>query len=114
ALQVDHIFDVRSANQQGVPAYLRPPNFSGLAAKSGATYHDETKTLGLRPNYQLFALTDEFAASMQPIVEISKRTNILIVCSETDYRKCHRKFIASFLSRNGLAVHHLGRGLPTD
>ena len=114
ALHINHIFDVRSADQQGVPVYLRPPSFTGLAAKNGATYHDETKTLGFRPNYQLYALTDEFAESMQPIVEIGKRTNILIVCTETDYRKCHRNFVASFLSRNGLAVHHLGRSLPTD
>src|SRR3989442_11883174 len=114
ALHINHIFDVRSADQQGVPVYLRRPSITGLAAKNGATYHDETKTLGFRPNYQLYALTDEFAESMQPIVEIGKRTNILIVCTETDYRKCHRKFVASFLSRNGLAVHHLGRSLPTD
>ena len=114
ALHIDHIFDVRSTVQQGVPAYLRPSNFAGLVAKNGATYHDETKSLGQRPNYQLFALTDEFAGSMQPIVEIGKRSNILIVCAETDYRKCHRKFIASFLSRNGLAVHHIGKSLPTD
>jgi uncharacterized protein (DUF488 family) len=48
------------------------------------------------------------------MMELGKRSNLLIVCTEPNYRKCHRRLIASSLSRNGLAVHHLGKGFPTD
>ena len=114
SLHIDHVFDVRGVDQQRVPVQLKPSNLAGLVAKSEAKYHDETKTLGFRPDYQIFALTSEFADLVQPLANLGKRSNELIVCSETDYRKCHRKFIASFLSRNGLVVHHLTKGLPTD
>ena len=113
-LQVEHVFDVRGATQQRVPLDFKPSNMTDLVSKWGVMYHDETKTLGFRPNYQLYALSDEFAHSMQPLAEIAKQSNILIACAETDYRKCHRKLVASFLSRRGLRVHHLVKGLPIN
>jgi uncharacterized protein (DUF488 family) len=111
---IEHVFDVRGDQQQRVPADLRPPNLTKIVSRFGATYHNEAKPLGHRSNYQLFALTDEFMHSVQPMVEAAKRSNILIICAEADYRKCHRKLVASFLSRNGFLVRHIGKDLPTS
>jgi len=111
---IEHVFDVRGDLQQRVPADLRPPNLAKIVSKFGAIYHDETKALGYRSNYQLFALTGEFMHAVQPMVDAAKRSNILIVCAEADYRKCHRKLVASFLSRNGFRVRHIGKDLPTS
>ena len=110
-LHVRHVFDVRAVTQQRLPADLKPSNLAKLVSKFAATYHDETKALGNRPNYPLFTLSDEFADSLKPIIEAARSSNILIICSEPDYRKCHRRLIASSLSRDGFRVRHLGRGL---
>ncbi len=106
------MFDVRSVSKQRVPADLRPAKIAGLVSKAGASYHDETVNLGDRPRFELFALTDDFSRSANRIVELAGRDSVLLLCAETDYRKCHRKIIASYLSRKGLLIRHLGRELP--
>src|SRR5437867_4443089 len=104
-LKISDVFDVRNVAQQRSPIALRPPSLGALAAQSGAIYHDEAKTLGYRDNYQVFALGTEFAHYMEPMTKIARKGNILVLCSEADYRKCHRQTIASFLSRDGLRIH---------
>jgi uncharacterized protein (DUF488 family) len=110
-LHVAHVFDVRSATRQRVPIDFNPSNLSKLVSKFGADYYDESNALGDRPNYPLFTLSQDYRSSLQPVVEAAKDKNILVVCTENDYRKCHRRLIGSSLSRDGFLVRHLGRGL---
>jgi uncharacterized protein (DUF488 family) len=112
-LKIKEVFDVRSIPRQRVPKDLRPAKIASLVSKAGATYHDETVTLGDRPDFELFALTPDFTESADRIRGFAGKTNILLVCAETDYRKCHRKIIASYLSRKGLLIRHLGKDLST-
>jgi len=111
-VQIKHVFDVRSVSKQRVPADLRPPKVAGLVSKAGASYHDETAALGDRPHFELFALTRDFSQSADRIGDLAHHDSVLLICAETDYRKCHRKIIASYLSRKGLLIRHLGRELP--
>jgi len=106
------VFDVRSVSKQRVPTELRPPKIAGLVSKAGASYHDETVALGDRPRFELFALTSDFSQSADRIGDLASHDSVLLICAETDYRKCHRKIIASYLSRKGLLIRHLGRELP--
>jgi len=112
-LQIKEVFDVRSISRQRVPKDLRPTKIASLVSKAGATYHDQTVTLGDRPDFELFALTRDFVESADRIRGFADKTNVLLVCAETDYRKCHRRIIASYLSRKGLLIRHLGKELST-
>src|SRR2546428_12183497 len=111
SLRIIDIFDIRGPKQQRGPALLKPSHLAKSMAKHGLRYHDQTKALGDRADFALFSLTDDFTQSMKLITERAKNGNILVVCAEPDYRKCHRKIVASYLARKGFDVRHLGKGL---
>jgi len=81
--------------------------------KIGSQYHDESKRLGDR-NDNTFTLTNEFAVAMKSLAELAEGNNILVICRETDYRKCHRKVVASYLALKGFDVRHMGKGLSIN
>ncbi len=112
-LRIRHIIDVRDLAAQQRRGSLGKEDLTTIGAAANAEYHDASETLGTRPDYRLFALTDEFAAQLTHIARLMQTGNVLIVGAETDFRKCHRRFIASFLSaRYGVPVHHLKHELP--
>lgn len=111
---VRHVVDVRSEGQQRAPASLRPDRLDELCSSAGAKYVNLSAKLGDRPDYHLFALSSEFADVMEHLSLLVSGGSMLLVCSETDYRRCHRKVIASYLARRGFRVRHFGKALPAE
>ena len=108
---IKHVFDIRGSKQFRGPETLKPTDLAKLVDKFNSQYHDETKVLGDRKDYALFTITDEFSQAVKFIAESSNGDNILLICKETDYRRCHRRVVATYLALKGFDVRHLGRGL---
>ena len=66
-------------------------------------------------NYADYALSDEFGAGLQRLLELSAGRRTAIMCAEAVWWRCHRRIIADYLMLHGRGVIHLmgsGRGEP--
>jgi uncharacterized protein (DUF488 family) len=63
---------------------------------------------GFRPEgYEFFSKTDEFKNAIESLIKIIKDKTAMILCSEIDYRRCHRFFIANALEESGFDIFHI-------
>ena len=115
ALQIKHRVDVRDSIVQSKRGALKPSDLASATSALGVEYHDASETLGDRQDYRMFALSDEFARSADGIARLLQDGNLLLFCAEPDYRRCHRRYIASYLStHHGVPVRHLRKNLPVN
>jgi len=63
---------------------------------------------GYRKNgYEKYMKTEEFKKGLRKIIELSEKGNVAIVCCEKFFWKCHRRFIAEELKKEGKKVIHI-------
>jgi len=58
-------------------------------------------------NYADYALSDEFAAALDQLLELSAGRRAAIMCAEAVWWRCHRRIIADYLLARGRTVIHL-------
>ena len=58
-------------------------------------------------NYADYALSDEFAAGLDELQQLSVERRTAIMCSEAVWWRCHRRIIADYLLLAGREVLHL-------
>ncbi|MGB3834043.1 MAG: DUF488 domain-containing protein [Mesorhizobium sp.] len=58
-------------------------------------------------NYADYALSDEFAAAFDELVELGRNQRLALMCSEAVWWRCHRRIITDYLLLNGYPVDHL-------
>lgn len=58
-------------------------------------------------NYADYALSDEFAAALDKLLEWSSERRVAIMCAEAVWWRCHRRIIADYLLARGRDVRHL-------
>ncbi len=64
------------------------------------------KSEGFR-NYADYMMTDEFRREIDKLLEIANVKRIAIMCAEKFFWRCHRKFIADYLTFLGHTVVHI-------
>lgn len=64
------------------------------------------KSQGFR-NYADFMLTEEFQKEVIKIIEIAENKTATLMCAERFFWKCHRKFLADYLTLLGFKVFHI-------
>ncbi len=64
------------------------------------------KSEGFR-NYADYMLTEEFKQEISKLVSLAKVKRTAVMCAERLYWKCHRKFIADYLTFLGFKVLHI-------
>ena len=57
-----------------------------------------------------FSLTNTVRFQLDAIIALYATENAALVCAELDYDKCHRKFLAEYLTDRGHSVYHI----PSD
>ena len=71
---------------------------------------------GYRPGgYQRYMRTREFRDAFRMLVKLAGRSRTAVVCSEALWFRCHRRFLADRLAREGFKVIHIydeGRSQP--
>lgn len=61
-----------------------------------------------RPDYERIAATPSFRAGIQQLLTLAQSTTVAMMCSEGDYRRCHRALlIAPSLLEQGAQVLHI-------
>src|SRR6185312_12705406 len=60
-------------------------------------------------NYADYALSDEFAAALDALLELGSERRCAIMCAEAVWWRCHRRIIADYLlSRRRTVLHLMG------
>lgn len=58
-------------------------------------------------NYADYALSDDFAAALDDLLELSSERHCAIMCAEAVWWRCHRRIVADYLLERGRPVIHL-------
>jgi len=58
-------------------------------------------------NYADYALSSEFAAALDELLDLSSAHRCAIMCAEAVWWRCHRRIIADYLLARGRTVFHL-------
>ena len=97
--------------------YRRIAGLGGLRGKS----HDVPATVNgywenqSFHNYADYALSDDFARSLDELLDLSSERRVAIMCAEAVWWRCHRRIVADYLIERGRDVRHLmavGRAVP--
>ncbi|MEM1558147.1 MAG: DUF488 domain-containing protein [Thermoproteota archaeon] len=77
--------------------------------KNGISYFWLGEELGgyRREGYDKYMETSSFKEGVNRLLEIAGKNRTCIMCLETDPKYCHRRFIASYLSRRRVRVIHI-------
>ncbi len=101
--------DVRS-----FPFSKRYPHFnqdklSEALKKSEIEYVYLGKELGgfRKGGYESYMLTEDFMKGIEILEEIASKRDTVFFCCEKLFFKCHRRFIAKFLTNRGWKVYHI-------
>lgn len=88
--------------------YLRIEELGGLRKKS-AVAEDVNGFWDNRSfhNYADYALSAEFRAGLDALLDLSATQRTAIMCAEAVWWRCHRRIIADYLMNSGRAVFHL-------
>lgn len=75
----------------------------------GATHVGLGRQLGgARPEgYRAHVETEAFRDGLRELIDLARRKRTAVLCSEAFYFRCHRKYIADELVREGWNVHHV-------
>ena len=125
------VVDVRSQPySRWVPAFNRETLAQTLAG-AGVTYVFMGDSLGGRPadpalydagdpsgrpNYARLAATETFRAGIDQLIALAWRAPTAMMCSEGDYRQCHRALLLTpeLLARGACVMHILPDGGTTE
>ena len=120
---VETVVDVRTVprsrhnpqfNRDTLPASLKANgiDYVHMAGLGGLRHaRKDSQNMGWRnASFRGFAdymQTDEFKASLQELIDLSKATRIAIMCAEAVPWRCHRSLIADALTMRGIEVEHI-------
>jgi uncharacterized protein (DUF488 family) len=89
--------------------------YEHVAALGGRRGKAKTPPVGLNGfwenpsfrNYADYALSAEFRAGLDHLIELGRARRCAIMCSEAVWWRCHRRIVADHLMARGEAVFHL-------
>lgn len=87
--------------------YVHFPNLGGFRKRIlKESPNKAIKSQGFR-NYADFMLTEEFKNEVLKLLEIAENKTTTLMCAEKFFWKCHRKFLADYLTFLGFKVFHI-------
>lgn len=89
--------------------YSRMADLGGLRGRSSDVPQDVNGFWENRSfhNYADYALSDQFAAALVDLLEVSSSRPCAIMCAEAVWWRCHRRIIADYLLSRDRSVFHL-------
>ncbi|MCI0454065.1 MAG: DUF488 domain-containing protein [Candidatus Dadabacteria bacterium] len=106
--KIEVLADVRS-----FPVSSRNPQFNKEALEiklpeSGVQYKWIEKLGGFRKEgYEGYMKTEDFKDGLEALIEIAKEKVTAVMCAEVLWFRCHRRFIASLLTKEDWKVSHI-------
>jgi len=80
-----------------------------------ASLYETSETQG-RPDYERLAATPDFQAGLERLLELAGQQRVAMLCSESDYRQCHRALLITphLLARGARVLHILPDGSTVE
>ena len=105
---VEVVVDVRKFPSSRFEHFHRE-KLASLLSEKGIDYVHMGEELGgyRRGGYQHFTTTSEFQTGLKKLEEIARRRTAAIICAERFPWRCHRRFIALELEKQGWQVNHI-------
>ncbi|MGB9703399.1 MAG: DUF488 family protein [Candidatus Micrarchaeales archaeon] len=104
-LRIEVVFDVRRKAMSKRKEFCKE-SLQRFLKERGILYFWEKELGGFRESYRDFVSSIVFKKALEKIKSFSNK-NVLILCMEKDWKKCHRKFIANELAKEGFKVFHI-------
>lgn len=98
------LVDVRSVPFTRRAPQFKKPFLSAFLKMNGIAYNWKGETLGgLNP------VADEiYLPAIERLLTVTQQKNTVLMCSESDYKKCHRCYkLSETLERKGFPVFHI-------
>jgi uncharacterized protein (DUF488 family) len=86
--------------------YLSMPGLGGLRHARRDSPHTAWRNASFR-GYAGYMQTAEFRENLNRLIELSRETQIAIMCAESVPWRCHRSLIADALAVRGIPVEHI-------
>jgi uncharacterized protein (DUF488 family) len=122
---VTRLLDVRTVPRSRVNPQFNRETLPGALRGAGIAYDHLPDLGGLRhpwddsPNlawrnasfrgFADYMQTPEFAAGLETVIELARREQVALMCSEAVPWRCHRSLIADALTVRGVQVEHILR-----
>ena len=105
-LKIEYLIDVSSVPISSYVPHFNKNNLENSLADYGIEYLYAGEKLGGRQKLDIskYAKTKEFKLGINKIEDIIKTGITAIMCSEKDFKKCHRRFICDALINEGYNV----------
>jgi len=105
---INVLIDIRSRTRSRWPQFNGPRLRSALNS-AGIMYYWQGAGLGGKDrDWPAYMLTGKFSHAMVKLGYCLEKNRTAIMCAEKDHQKCHRRFIAEHLQRQGFEVTHIG------
>ncbi len=108
--EIELIIDVRKFSESKKFPYFNKDFLEKMLQENKIQYLHYPELGGFRAEgYENFSKTDEFKKSINKLIDTIKNKNktTAILCSEIDYRRCHRFFISDALEDLGFKIIHI-------
>lgn len=124
--QVDYLVDIRTVPRSRANPQFNKDSFPAVLAEFHISYEHVAALGGLRGrgrsvppdvngfwtnesfhNYADYALSAQFQAGFEHLVEVGRTWSCAIMCSEAVWWRCHRRVVADYLLAHGEAVFHI-------
>lgn len=105
---IELLFDVRSFPRSKRHPWFNRENLVELLEHNGIGYQWMKGLGGFRKTgYETYTASNEFRRALSSLTHIAVKRSSAIMCSEIEWRSCHRRFIASQLTNMGWKVIHI-------
>ena len=128
--QVSRLVDIRTVPRSRTNPQFNKDTLPGALQRVGVSYEHMADLGGLRGksktvapevnafwtndsfhNYADYALSEEFHAGLERLIEEGHKERCAIMCSEAVWWRCHRRIVADYLiGRHEEVVHIVGEG----
>ncbi|MBS3781063.1 MAG: DUF488 domain-containing protein [Candidatus Thermoplasmatota archaeon] len=107
---VNQVVDVRSYPTSKRKKFKKN-NLRQELFKASIKYRHLPRLGGLRDkDYQETMKEDEWLSAFEELKDLAEEKKTVILCLESNPMKCHRRFIAEELEKEGWEVVHIGEG----
>jgi uncharacterized protein (DUF488 family) len=107
--EIKRVVDVRRFPQSKRFPHFNRTNLEQIIPAQGMMYSWSGDTLGgfRKEGYQEHMKSEEFTKGINLLLSLAEREQTVIMCSEKDWTRCHRKEIAEYLTKQGHQVIHI-------
>ncbi|HID26428.1 MAG TPA: DUF488 domain-containing protein [Methanosarcinales archaeon] len=107
--QINLVIDLRSVPWSKYVPHFNKNNLQKKLKDEGFEYIYFGDKLGGRPNqgWSKYYISEEYKKNIKKLEEIVNGKKSTILCSESDYKKCHRNSVAQTMTERGYKVFHI-------